>query len=62
MICNLNFYGLKERYPKSEAKRKIADSNQLKIMKEKSQISFKTYLEKLDDELVAKVNRLLTKY
>ena len=49
-------------YPKSEAKRKIADSNQLKIMKEKSQISFKTYLEKLDDELVAKVNRLLTKY
>lgn len=49
-------------YPKSEAKRKIADSNQLKIMKEKSQISFKTYLENLDDELVAKVNRLLTKY
>ena len=46
-------------YPKSEAKRKIADANQLKDMKSKSQISFQFFLKTMDDELIAKVNSLL---
>ena len=45
-------------YPKSEAKRKIADANQLKIMKSKSQISFQSFLNEIDDELITKVRCL----
>lgn len=46
-------------YPKSEAKRKIADANQLKMMKAKAQISFQSFVEELDDELVMKVKSLM---
>ena len=46
-------------YPKSEAKRKIADANQLKVMRAKSQISFESFLNELDDELIAKVRYLI---
>lgn len=38
-------------YPKSEAKRKIADANQLKAMKASAQISFQSFMEGLDDEI-----------
>ena len=48
-------------YPKSEAKRKISDANQLKVMKAKAQISFKSFVEELDDELVMKVKRLMVR-
>lgn len=44
-------------YPKSEAKRKIADANQLKEMKAKSQIGFEAFMEKIDAELVMKVKK-----
>lgn len=46
-------------YPKSEAKRKIADANQLKVMKAHAQISFQSFMEDMDDELVMKVRGLL---
>ena len=46
-------------YPKSEAKRKIADANQLKVMRAKSQISFESFLNELDDELITKVRCLM---
>ena len=46
-------------YPKSEAKRKIADANQLKVMRSKSQVSFESFLNELDDELITKVRCLM---
>lgn len=46
-------------YPKSEAKRKIADANQLKVMKAKSQIGFQKFVENIDKESVMKARRLL---
>lgn len=44
-------------YPKSEAERKIRDANQLKKMKEKSQIDFQTFLSEWDLDMVMKVKR-----
>ena len=48
-------------YPKSEAKRKITDANQLKAMKASAQISFQSFMEGLDDELVKKVSGLMAR-
>ena len=42
-------------YPKSEAKRKIADAKKLKEIKTKSQIDFEMFLNKLDPDMVKKV-------
>ena len=42
-------------YPKSEAKRKIADAKKLKEIKAKSQIDFEMFLNKLDLDMVKKV-------
>ena len=42
-------------YPKSEAKRKIADAKKLKEIKAKSQIDFGIFLNKLDPGMVKKV-------
>lgn len=42
-------------YPKSESKRKIADSKKLKEIKAKSQIDFEMFLNKLDPDMVKKV-------
>ena len=46
-------------YPKSEAERKIRDANSLKSLKAKSQVEFSEFLEELNQDLVAKVRRLL---
>lgn len=46
-------------YPKSEAKRKIADANQLKEMRAKSQISFRSFVDGLDENLVNKAGNLM---
>lgn len=46
-------------YPKSEAERKIADANLLKVMRTKSQIGFREFVNELDEEMVMKVRRLL---
>lgn len=43
-------------YPRSEAKRKIADANMLKEIKRKSQKSFTEFLKEIDPALVEKVN------
>lgn len=42
-------------YPESEATRKISDANKLKEMKAKSQISFETFLSKLDPKIIMKI-------
>ena len=46
-------------YPRSEAKRKLADANQLKGMRAKSQIDFPAFVDKLDSDMLIKVRRLL---
>ena len=46
-------------YPQSEAERKIADANQLKKMKEKSQVTFQTFLSEWNPDMVMKVKRIL---
>ena len=46
-------------YPKSEAKRKIADANQLKAMRAKSQVEFTSFLDGIDEELILKVRGLV---
>ena len=48
-------------YPKSEAKRKIADAKKLKEMKSKSQIDIEMFLNKLEQDMVKKVkHKILT--
>ena len=37
----------------------IADANQLKVMKARAQISFQSFMEETDDELVRKVRGLM---
>ncbi|MDO4458573.1 MAG: RpiB/LacA/LacB family sugar-phosphate isomerase [Clostridia bacterium] len=45
-------------YPKSEAKRKITDSEKLKHIRRESQIDFREFLNMLDEGMVTKVRRL----
>ena len=46
-------------YPKSEAKRKIADANQLKVIKSKSHVSFQSFIDEMDEGLILKVRGLM---
>ena len=46
-------------YPKSEAKRKISDANQLKDIRAKSQIEFSEFVKKISPDMVIKVRRII---